>query len=277
MDNNWKPKIWVAIALGVILQAFTFLYLNRPKIFWVYFLLSCVVSIIDWKFQTFFSVVFSLICPIHALFVVKHFKHATKRGWYSTRWGLPVICATYFVSVFLFRSFLYEPFIFPSASMRPTINQGNHLVVKKLGFGTYGTYGMDLISSAVSSSNLMQRGKLYAFYPPHTDTPFVKRLMAIPGDKVAIRDNAIRINGALLTKERLYKTDDVTVYQQQLDGISYSIQHINGQRSKDMEAVVVPENSYFFLGDNRDNSADSRVWGYVTSDRIIGEVLYIIE
>jgi len=141
LNIDWKPKTWIAILLGLLLQAFTFLYLNRPKLFWFYFLFSCIVSIIDWKYQTLFAAVFSLICPIHAYFVVKSFEHSNERAWYSKWWGIPTIYVAFFTAVFAFRSFLYEPFVFPAASMQPTIDQGNHIIVQKLGYRTYGTCG----------------------------------------------------------------------------------------------------------------------------------------
>jgi len=277
LNIHWKPKLWIAILLGIILQAFTFLYLNRPRLFWFYFTLSCIVSIIDWKYQTLFTAIFSLTCPIHAYFVVKKFEISDERGWYSKWWGIPAIYAVFFSTAFLFRSFLYEPFIFPSVSMQPTINQGNHIIVQKFGYRTYGTYGIDLINKNISSPNLMQRGKLYAFYPPYKDTPFVKRLIAIPGDTISIKGNNISINGSALVTNMLYKTDQATVYEQQLGNISHLIQRISMSPSRDMEEIVIPENSYFFMGDNRDNSADSRFWGYVPSNSIIGEVVYVIK
>jgi len=277
LNIDWKPRAWIAVLLGVILQAFTFLYLNRPKLFWLYFALSCIASILDWKYQTLFVVTFSIICPIHAYFVVKNFESSSDRAWYSKWWGIPVICAAFFSTVFLLRSFLYEPFLFPSASMQPTIEKGNHIVVSKLGYRTYGTYGASLASGEIASEELMQRGKLYAFYPPHKDIPFVKRLIALPGDRVAIKGNDITINGTILVTDLLYETDQIAVYEQQLSGITHLIQRIKTRPSRDMEEIVVPEESYFFMGDNRDNSADSRFWGYVTSDSIIGEIVHVFK
>ncbi|PWK49326.1 signal peptidase I [Pleionea mediterranea] len=161
--------------------------------------------------------------------------------------------------------------------MQPTIDPGNHIIVQKLGYRTYGTYGITISSKELASADLMQRGRLYAFYPPHKDIPFVKRLIALPGDTVAIRGNDISINGAVLATEMLYETDLLSVYEQNLSGITHLIQRLKMRPSRDMEEIVVPEKSYFFMGDNRDNSADSRFWGYVASDRIIGEVIYVFK
>ncbi|QFT56460.1 signal peptidase I [Microbulbifer sp. THAF38] len=277
MNINWKPKAWIAILLGVFLQAFTFLYLNRPKLFWLYFLLSVTASIVDWKYQTLFSSAFSIICPVHAFFIVKNYEYSIERTWYSKWWGIPAIYISFFTTVFLTRSFLYEPFLFPSASMQPTIHPGNHIIIQKLGYGTYGTYGFSLASKEITSPEGMQRGKLYAFYPPHKDIIFVKRLIALPGDTVSVKGNNITINGSLLITDKIYETEKMTAYEQQLSGITYRIQRMNLLPSKDMKETVVPEKSYFFMGDNRDNSLDSRYWGYVSSDRIVGEVIHIFE
>lgn len=277
MNTNWKPKAWIAILLGVVLQAFTFLYLNRPRLFGLYFLGTCVISMIDWKYQTFFVAAFSLLCPLHAYFLVKHFEPSSARGWYSKGWGVLAVYMAVVISVILFRSFLYEPFAFPSTSMQPTLQQGNHLIVKKLGYRTYGTYGVHLTRQDIASPELMQRGKLYAFYPPHKDVPFVKRLMALPGDRIAIQGNDIRVNGFILASKLLYETDQLTVYEEMQDGSIYLIQRLKGFPSNDMGERVVPENSYFFMGDNRDNSADSRFWGDVASDSITGEVIYVLK
>ncbi|KUI97298.1 signal peptidase I [Vibrio sp. MEBiC08052] len=277
MDIDWRPKTWVAILLGVFLQAFTFLYLNRPKLFWVYFLLSVLVSILDWRYQTSYVAIFSLICPIHAYLVVRHFNLSRERAWYSKWWGIPTIYGVFFTSVFLVRAFLYEPFVVPSVSMAPTINAGDFVLVKKFGYGTYGTYGIKLSNDDVSSADLMQRGKLYAFYLPGKDVIYVKRLIALPGDTLAITGNQVILNGSVLTTEKLSQQEGHTVYQQVLDGVTYTIRHLRMRASGDMQKVVVPAKSYFFMGDNRDNSVDSRHLGYITSDNIVGEVSYIFK
>ena len=118
LSINWKPKAWIAILLGVILQAFTFLYLNRPKLFWLYFILSCAVSVIDWKYQTLFAAAFSLICPIHAYFIVKIFEYSGERAWYSKWWGIPAIYGAFFSAVFPIRLCRANQSYFPSGLLR---------------------------------------------------------------------------------------------------------------------------------------------------------------
>jgi signal peptidase I len=274
VSTQWKPKAWIAILLGVVLQSFTFLYLNRAKWFWVYFILICAVSIIDWKLETYLTMAFSVICPIHAYRLVKGYEMHRKRAWFSKWWGISGIIALIFITIFSVRSFLYEPFQVPSASMAPSLNRGDYIVVKKLGFGTYGTYGFKVINTHLSKPDLMKRGEVYAFYAPN-QVPYVKRLMAIPGDTLVIRDNRVFINGVALERKELNESEGSMVYQESYDDKSYLIQNVKSDRSSDFEEIVVPKGSYFFMGDNRDNSSDSRYWGFVSGDDIIGQVVYV--
>lgn len=276
MSSNWQPKAWIAILLGVFLHAFTFLYLNRAKLFWGYFILISLVSLVDWKFQTPIVLIFSLICPVHAYFVAKKSQPNIPRRWFSKWWGIVAIYVAFIIAIVTFRAFLYEPYIAPSSSMAPTIKPNNHIVVSKLGFGTYQTYGLTLLDNEIASSDLMVRGKIYAFYPPNIEAPYVKRLIALPGDTLTVQGQSITLNGQPLQTELLSHSDAMSLYQQVIDDQSFAIQHLNARPSKNVASFVVPENHYFFMGDNRDNSVDSRYWGAVSSDRIIGEVVYIL-
>lgn len=275
MNNEWKPKAWIAIVLGILIQPFAFLYLNRPKLFWVYFFVVVFTSAIDWYFEGLYSLILGVVCPIHAYFVVKNYDTTDKRNWYSKWWGIPAVYLFLLAPIFIVRAFLYEPFMVPASSMNPTIDVGDHILVKKIGFGTYGIFGVTLVDTDVANAANMKRGKIYAFYPPHMDVPFIKRLIAIPGDTVKIDGEDIVINGDLLNIEFKYEIESGKVYQEQFGENSYLIQHKGYRPPFNTAKLNVPENSYYFLGDNRDNSSDSRVWGFVTSNRIIGEVVHV--
>lgn len=163
----------------------------------------------------------------------------------------------------------------PSRSMQPTLNVGDYIIVKKLGFGGYGTFGLSLLNTGISENTNIQRGKVYVFYPPHKDVPFVKRLIAIPGDTVELQGKQLFVNGLLLDTTLMYETEFSAVYEETLDKTSYLIQRISRRPSIVNKKIVVPANNYFFLGDNRDNSMDSRVWGTVANDRFLGEVVHV--
>ncbi len=275
MEVTWKPKLWVAVILGVLLQPLTFLYINKSRLFWAYFVVVVTASAIDWYLETLYSLIFSIICPLHAYFVVKYYDLSLPRSWYSRWWGILSIYASFLIPVFLIRSFFYEPFSIPGASMSPTLNIGDNIIVKKVGYGTYGTYGVSVLNTDISEDKLLERGKVYVFYPPHTKIPFVKRLIAIPGDTVEVSNGQILLNGQELSKEFIYSNNSGKVYKESLDANSYSIQRFNYHPQYDTEKITLPEKSYFFMGDNRDKSSDSRVWGLVSSSSILGEVVYI--
>jgi signal peptidase I len=233
------------------------------------------VFVIDWYLDGYYGLLFSIVCPVHAYFVIKRHDSSIIRQWYSRWWGIPVIYLSILIPIFVVRSFLYEPFNIPAASMSPTLNPGDYIVVKKLGYGTYGTYGFSLLNTPVSDSRRMVRGKIYVFYPPHGDYPFVKRLIAIPGDTLRLDAERIVLNGKELEISFMYEVDSVRVYEEKLNGVAYEIQRMAYRQRLNVAEFVIPDGSYFFMGDNRDNSADSRSWGLVSTSRIIGEVVYV--
>lgn len=160
--------------------------------------------------------------------------------------------------------------------MAPTINKGDLILVKKLGFGNYGTYGIPLLSPKSVDPKNMEIGKSYAFYHPDQNISYVKRLIGVPGDSIEYRDGRLTVNGELLEREFKYYSGSVAVYQEEIKGLKYDIQTINQAKNLLDGTFNVPLDSYFFMGDNRDNSADSRLWGEVKSDRIIGELVFVL-
>jgi signal peptidase I len=276
MESSWRPKIWVVIVLGILLQPFVFLYTNRIRVFFAYIPIVLAVGIVDWYLQTFFSLIFIIVFPLHAYFQAKNYVTSRIRAWYSRWWGIPSILGAFFTLVFFVRSFLYEPFYIPAASMSPTLNVGDFVIVKKLGFGTYGTYGITVLNTDISDISKLERGKVYVFYPPHQNSPFVKRLIAIPGDSLEIVKGQVILNGKELPRDFLQEDNSKKIYQEKLGDETYLTQHLNHRSSGVITKISVPEGSYFFMGDNRDNSSDSRMWGGVPSSRIVGEVVLSI-
>ncbi|PWQ95210.1 signal peptidase I [Leucothrix arctica] len=277
LDKAWKPKAWIAIFLGVVLQSFTFLYLNRGKWFCFYFVVSVLLSLIDLRYQAFYAGALSLICPIHAYLIVRKGDFVGKRFWYSKWWCIPIIFISIAMFSFTVRSFFYEPFSIPQGSMKPTLEVGSHIWVSKLGYRTYGTYGITLLKEDIASQDLMERGQVYVFrFPQDESKSFVKRLIAVPGDSIEVKGSDVIVNGISLPTSLVSETEQLKYYKQQVDGNTFRIQHMKDRAIGfgHMSSRIVPKNSYFFLGDNRDNSNDSRFWGFVPSDNIVGKVVY---
>lgn len=155
------------------------------------------------------------------------------------------------------RTFVVQAFKIPSGSMLETLQIGDHLLVNKFIYGTHIPF------THISFFHIQkpQRGDIVVFkYPVDEQRDFIKRVVGTPGDTVEVRNKIVYVNG-----ERLHDED----YVVHRDAII-----IPGQRDN-FGPVTVPENCYFMMGDNRDGSFDSRFWGYVKQEQILGKALII--
>ena len=211
--------------------------------------------------------------------------------WLDWTAGLfPVICA-----VFLLRSFLFEPFKIPSGSMIPTLLVGDLILVNKF------TYGIRLpvINKKITEGNPVQRGDVMVFrYPPQPSMDYIKRVVGVPGDEIAYLNKRLTVNGKPVDTTALpdFFDADAMRYFKQFD------EQLGAQRHRiivnpDAPAFVqgasnfagregcrysvegvtckVPEGHYFMMGDNRDNSLDSRYWGFVPEANIVGKAFFV--
>jgi signal peptidase I len=177
--------------------------------------------------------------------------------------------------VLILRSFLVEPFQIPSSSMVPTLQIGDYILVNKY------TYGIRLpvVRTKVVSLNEPQRGDVMVFFPPHmNETYFIKRVIGVPGDTVSYRDKKLFVNGEQLALEpapnHVPADSRYRVSWETLGGEKHLVQVDTGRQSADFSEVVQPGH-YFMMGDNRDNSSDSRVWGQVPEADIVGKAFAV--
>lgn len=197
--------------------------------------------------------------------------------------------------VFVLRSFLFEPFKIPSGSMIPTLMVGDLILVNKF------TYGVRLpvINKKIIEGNQPQRGDVMVFrYPPQPTLDYIKRVVGVPGDEVAYINKRLTINGQELPTRELpdFLDRDVMRYFKQIEESLGEKPHraivnndvpafIQGATSFEfkencrysVEGVTckVPEGHYFMMGDNRDNSLDSRYWGFVPDKNIVGKAFFV--
>jgi len=193
----------------------------------------------------------------------------------------------------LFRSFAYEPFYIPSSSMKSTLLIGDYVFVSKYSYG-YSRYsfpfGLPPFDGRVWETK-PQRGDVIVFkLPADNSTNYIKRLIGLPGDSIQIKKGILYINGNEVERRRIgnfkdsYESGNVTSIPQYIEtlpnGVSYRVLDQEKDRgSLDNTGVYnVPENSYFFMGDNRDNSQDSRVLnrvGFVPEENLLGPARFI--
>lgn len=182
------------------------------------------------------------------------------------------------------RTFLFEPFNIPSGSMIPTLLIGDYLFVAKYSYGFSHfsfPFSPDFFSGRFLGS-LPHRGDVVVFrYPPDPSEDYIKRVIGLPGDHVQVREGQLYLNGQLVPRQTAgnYVTDDegihmeVRRYTEDLPGgVSHPIIKATDQGdANNTGEYVVPSNQLFVMGDNRDNSADSRFWGYVPTENLIGK------
>jgi len=199
------------------------------------------------------------------------------------------------ISVFFLRSFVVEPFKIPSGSMIPTLLVGDLILVNKF------TYGLRLpvINTKITEGTPPKRGDVMVFrYPPKPSLDYIKRVVGVPGDTVAYLNKRLTINGQVQPttsvpeffdedamryfkqfeetlgdrKHRLLNDDERPAFIPGVenfpgkDGCRYSVEGVT---------CTVPEGHYFMMGDNRDNSLDSRYWGFVPEKNIVGKAFFV--
>jgi len=197
--------------------------------------------------------------------------------------------------VFFLRSFLVEPFKIPSSSMVPTLLVGDFILVNKFAYGVR----LPVANRKVFDIGNPQRGDVMVFrYPEDPSLDYIKRVVGLPGDRIEYRNKRLTINGKpvperqvddYLSRERMQFSRR---YVETLGGVEHQIlldddapPYITPLRSFPFAgncnynmsglACTVPPGHYFMMGDNRDNSSDSRVWGFVPDENIVGKAFFI--
>ena len=207
--------------------------------------------------------------------------------------------------VFVLRSFLFEPFKIPSGSMIPTLHVGDLILVNKFHYGVR----LPVLNTKLTDGNPVQRGDVMVFrYPPKPSLDYIKRVIGVPGDEVAYLNKQLTINGQPLTKAPradFFEQDSmryITQFEEKLP-VGTKPSEMKDMRShlllndKDRPSFIpgaedfafkdnchytvegvtctVPAGHYFMMGDNRDNSLDSRYWGFVPEKNIVGKAFFV--
>lgn len=198
-------------------------------------------------------------------------KFDQQSGWVDTlRSMFPVLAL-----VLVLRSFLFEPFQIPSGSMLPTLNIGDFILVNKYHYGLR----LPVTGTKVVPMNDPERGDVVVFkYPNDPSINYIKRVVGVPGDRIQYIDKVLYVNGKAQQQTLLAQLPPSDPKQllikEDLSGVEHEIYQdlgrptINGQ-------ITVPEGQYFVMGDNRDNSNDSRAWGFVPDELLVGKAFAV--
>jgi signal peptidase I len=202
------------------------------------------------------------------------------RSFYK-EWIEPFLIAAV-VALFI-RQFVVEAFKIPSGSMIPTLTIGDHLLVNKFVYGPR----IPFTDSRIFTWKEPKRGDIIVFkYPENEDKNFIKRVIGVPGDKIQIINGRLFINDQVVSVTPMGPPADKSVeeglsfgkpmfYDEQLGTVRHRIQYLTDQSYRNDGPWLVPKDSVFVMGDNRDNSQDSRVWGFVKFNKILGRALII--
>lgn len=179
--------------------------------------------------------------------------------------------------VFFVRSFLIEPFQIPSGSMIPTLQIGDFIAVNKYAYDVR----MPISNTTIIPVGKPKRGDVAVFYPPHQpDTYFIKRVIGLPGDRITYDNHQLTINGVAVAEQFVTQLPAVNprlrlVKETIEDKTFTAYKNIRPGLYSISGSWVVPEGHYFMMGDNRDNSLDSRDWGFVSEEQLVGRAFAV--
>jgi signal peptidase I len=183
--------------------------------------------------------------------------------------------------VLVLRSFLFEPFRIPSGSMIPTLLIGDFILVNKFSYGVR----LPVLNTRILDTGSPERGDVAVFrYPQDPSLDYIKRVVGLPGDTVVYENRQFVVNGVPMPVSGNEPYVDpvnesvvagASLHKEKLGEVSHDILEFNDEYPKRSGTFTVPEGHYFMVGDNRDRSNDSRFWGFVPEENLVGKAKYI--
>lgn len=303
-----KPNKWVAGILALVLSPpFGLLYAAQPlwAAFYAIVLIAGVV-VLPWSGASglikLFVPLIMLAGTVQAFLAAARYQAALPRPIYSRWYGLLGVWALFLVLLFFTRAFLFEQFRVASGSMLPNLEIGKQVVVSKWGYGNNSAYGITIRKGGVTAR--VNRGDVLVFvYPASNERlDYLMRVVGLPGDLVEYKNKSLSINGRTAAYRDLGTYDYAThtssavsakLKSENIGTAEYRVLNTPGTPvifidnvddfpgkthcayRSDGFACRVPSNHYFMLGDNRDASNDSRYWGFVPQDHIVGKIINV--
>ncbi|TQK07197.1 signal peptidase I [Herbaspirillum sp. SJZ107] len=301
------PKPWLAALLNIVLSPFGLLYAGQGRLAILFFVVQVAIGITAFVASGNVVAVLGLLQIVlivtGAIIAYRRARAAADqpRPWYARWRGMLLIVMSMALVATLLRMFLYEPYKSPSTSMLPTIGVGDRILVQKIGYGHVSTFGLHL--ATLPHTAALKRGDLIVFDRPLKPAEtYIKRVVGLPGDRVAYRDGHLIVNGQDTRISQLSDFADPELpylwrrYRNRLDGVQFDTLAKNEGEGMLLKArpeapnipfidrcvytnvevrCDVPAGHYYVMGDHRDNSVDSRYFGFVRADQVIGKVVGI--
>lgn len=189
-----------------------------------------------------------------------------------------------FTVAFFFRTTIASPRHIPTGSMIPTIKIGEFIFVGMFSYDWH----IPFTRQSFALRDNPKRGDIIVFeYPLDPEKDYIKRVIGVPGDTIEVKDKRVILNGEPLETNPVtdkailedltpkYSPDRMSLYRETINGVKHYVAYMNDRHPPDMEPVKVPEDSFFVMGDNRDDSQDSRYWGFVPREKILGKAGFI--
>ena len=166
------------------------------------------------------------------------------------------------------RTFVVQAFKIPSGSMLPTLQIGDHLLVNKFIYGLKIPFSGTLLVPFKTPDH----GDIIVFrYPENRKIDYIKRVVAVPGDKIEIKNKKVYINGEAIEQDYAQFTENNIIPKNLRDPRIYK----TGPNKDNFKSLTIPDGKWFVMGDNRDNSYDSRFWGFVDREDVLGKAMII--
>jgi signal peptidase I len=280
MSETGRRRPWLVALIAFFLPSAAMAYLNRGWWAVAYFVGILVIGAIGFvllptttstsfadTFVQYAAASLNLVGVVHAFILARKKEAERAPKWYSRRWYL--IAASYygfFAILLLVRAFLYQTFNVPSEGMSPTVSRGDFFIASKVAY----------------KNDAPVRGDIVLFRPsPFPQTIYFKRVIGLPGEKIQIKGGVVFVNGQAVQQSAVRCSSypcEAGRYRENLSsGLDYGVIILNRPSDPENTRVFsVPPESYFVLGDNRDNSDDSRFdnVGYVSREQIIGRAAF---
>ena len=290
-DSNSAPHItrrpWVAVLLALVAPIISMLYLGRGTRALGYLAAFVLVGVVATIGGAYFRPLSWIGYGVYifGIFdsyrIAKQYREHFTGPWYS-RWpGLTAIVLSSIMLVISIRAFLVEPFRMPAGSMLPTLHVGDIFLANKFAYGIR----LPVTNQKIIDVGTPSLGDVVVFrFPKDTSINYIKRVVGLPGDRVIYKDKRLYINDQLMAQRDLRpyvlmeSAQRVTAAKQLTEELGEVTHDILTTAKADYRAIefVVPDNQYLVMGDNRDRSNDSRYWGYVPEENLVGKAFLVL-